>query len=64
MNLIFVFKLKIFDETVFLVVTTLTGAEVPPEAADEVSYDYCNNDKSEYFINIKHHVLRNDLFVS
>ena len=67
MCLIFFVESKFFDEGVglcFCGVFIVNGAEHEPNAANEISNNDSNDDESENLIDVKHHVLCYDFFIS
>lgn len=63
MSLVLLIELVLLDEGVRLCVV-VNGAEHEPDATDEVSDDDGNDDQTEDLVDIEHHVLSHDLFVS
>ena len=67
MCLIFHIEFEFFDKRVwhwFLWVLIIHGTEHEPYASDEIGDNDGNDDKSEDFINIQHHVLGYNFFIS
>ena len=65
MWLIFILQLILFNEIhVIRILFVIQCTEKEPDAADEVGDDDGDDNESENFVNIKHHVLGHNLLVS
>jgi hypothetical protein len=63
MCLIFFVKFVFLDERVGLGVV-VNGTEHEPDATDEICNNNSDDNQSENFVNIQHHVLGHNLFIS
>jgi len=62
MCLVFLVKFVFLDERVRLSVV-VNGTEHKPDAADEISDDDSDDNKSKDLVNIQHHILGHNLFI-
>ena len=63
MCLVFFVKVVLLDERVGLCVI-VDSTEHEPDTTDEICNDDSDDDKSENLVNIQHHVLGHNLFIS